>query len=99
MSTTRTIDNGSAKDERLETRCSVDQKALFLRAAALTGRTLTEFANNTLLEAATRIIREHEIISLNARDSQTFVATLLNPPAPSKRLRNAAQRYKNNTAK
>jgi len=80
------------KNERLETRCSADQKALIARAAALSGRTVTDFANSTLIEAATRIIREHEVISLNARDSKAFVAALLEPPSPGKRLRKAGER-------
>ena len=50
----------TTKEQRLETRCTADQKALIVRAAALSGRSVTDFANSTLVEAATRIIREHE---------------------------------------
>ena len=92
MSEMQIID--APKDQRLETRITVDQKALIARAAALSGRTVTDFANTTLVEAAKQIIREHEIISLNAKDSEAFVAALLEAPAPGPRLRKAAKRYK-----
>ena len=92
MSEMQIID--APKDQRLETRITVDQKALIARAAALSGRTVTDFANTTLVEAAKQIIREHEIISLNTKDSAAFVAALLEAPAPGPRLRKAAKRYK-----
>ena len=97
MSEMKTID--VPKDQRLETRITVDQKLLIARAAALSGRTVTDFANTTLVDAAKQIIREHEIISLNVKDSEAFVASLLEAPAPSARLRKAAKHYKERAAK
>jgi uncharacterized protein (DUF1778 family) len=89
----------TTKEQRLETRCTADQKALIARAAALSGRSVTDFANSTLVEVATRIIREHELISLNARDSRAFVAALGKPAAPGAKLRKAAARYAASRAK
>jgi uncharacterized protein (DUF1778 family) len=43
--------------------------------------------------------REHEPMTLNARDREMFVAALLNAPAPGARLRQAARRYKKQVGK
>ena len=79
---------------RLEARVSVDEKKLFQHAAALQGRSLTEFLVSCAHEAAKKIVREHEIMELSARDRKAFVSALLKPPAPGKRLKKAAKRYK-----
>ena len=42
---------------------------------------------------AKRIIQEHEILLLSARDREVFVNALLNPAAPNEKLRRAARRY------
>lgn len=80
--------------ERLEARISAEQKALFQRAAALSGRTLTDFVVGSAQEEAARVIERHQMLELNARDSAAFTDALLNPPPPSGRLRRAAERYK-----
>jgi uncharacterized protein (DUF1778 family) len=41
-----------------------------------------------------RKLREHEMLTLSGLDRQVFVDTLLLPVLPSKRLREAARRYK-----
>ena len=102
MSTPRTDnarDHGSAKRARFETRITADQKALFQRAAALTGRSVTEFVIGSAHEVASRTVREHEVMTLSTRDREVFVAALLDPPAPGTRLRRAARRYKGATAR
>ena len=85
------------KTERLEARVTVEQKTLLLRAAALTGRSLTDFVIASAQEIATRTVREHEAMRLSARDREAFVTALLNPPVPGPRLRKAAERYKQRT--
>jgi uncharacterized protein (DUF1778 family) len=82
------------KTERLEARVTAEQKALFVKAAALRGCSLTDFLVNGAQELAARTIREHEIMTLSARDSQAFVPALLEAPAPGAQLRKAARRYK-----
>jgi len=84
----------AAKTARLEARITADQKSLFQRAAALTGRSLTDFVIGSAQEVASRTLREHEAMTVSARDREAFVAALLNPPAPGKRLRKAARRYR-----
>ena len=83
-----------AKTARFEARITAQEKALFLRAAELTGRSLTDFILACAHETATRTVREHEAMVLSARDREIFVSALLNPPAPGARLRKAARRYK-----
>jgi uncharacterized protein (DUF1778 family) len=84
----------STKIERLEARVSKSQKELFQRAADLAGRSLTDFIIQATQDAAHQTIERHQLIRLSARDQQAFVKALLNPPAPGKRLRAAAERYK-----
>ena len=87
-------DAETAKTARFEARITAEQKALFLRAAALTGRSLTDFVVASAHETATRTVREHEAMILTDRDRKAFVGALLNAPAPAARLRKAARRYK-----
>jgi uncharacterized protein (DUF1778 family) len=84
----------SHKAARFEARLTPEQKSILLKAAALTGRSLTDFVVQSAQEAATRALREHEAITLSVRDREAFVAALLKAPAPGPSLRKAAQRYK-----
>ena len=92
-------DHDSAKKERLEARITSDQKSLFLRAATLTGRSLTDFVVASAQEKAMSTVREYETMTLSARDTTAFVSALLNPPTPRERLRKAARRYKQHVAR
>jgi uncharacterized protein (DUF1778 family) len=82
-----------ARDERLEARISRDQKALFQRAAALQGRTLTDFVIASVHDAAVRVVEEAQTIRLSAEDSRVFAEALLNPREPNARLKATARRY------
>ncbi len=93
-----TPDQRSAKTARFEARISVDQKELFKRAAALAGRSVTDFVIGSAHEVASRMVREHEVMTLSGRDREAFVTALLDPPAPGRRLRRAARRYKGTMA-
>ena len=79
--------------ERLEARITADQKALLQRAAALEGRSITDFVVSSAQAAAEETIRRHEVITLTARDSAAFVEAVMNPPTPNERLRDAARRH------
>lgn len=84
----------SPKRQRLEARISPEQKALFERAAALSGQTLTAFVVDRLQTAAEETIRTHEVIKLTPEASIQFVEALLDPPEPNERMRAAAERYR-----
>jgi uncharacterized protein (DUF1778 family) len=89
----------SPKTARLEARITEEQKELFLRAATLLGRSLSDFVVSCVYETATRTVRDHEVMTLSVRDREVFVSALLNPPAPGARLRKAARRYKEHAGK
>lgn len=84
----------NVKTARLEARVSDQQKILFQHAADLAGRSLTDFIISSVQEVAARTVREHEVLTLSGRDRQVFIDALLKPPAPSRRLRQAARRYR-----
>lgn len=83
-----------AKDERLEARITEAQKALFQRAAAIQGITLTDFVVTSLQERAAEVVKDHDVMVLSAEDREVFVEALLNPPKPNEALRKAAQKHR-----
>jgi uncharacterized protein (DUF1778 family) len=82
------------RSKRLEIRATPEQKKLFERAAQIRGTSVTDFAVNKLLEAATEIVRETESIRLHEEDRKVFFSALLNPPAPNRYAKAAVARYK-----
>lgn len=82
------------RNARLEARVPSEQKALFQRAAALAGRTLSEFVIDSTQEAAVKIIQEHELIRLSREEQIAFVTALLTPSEPGARLRQAVDSYR-----
>lgn len=82
------------RSERLEARVSKEQKDLFLRAAELQGRSLTDFVIASAQDAAIETVRTHDALRLSDRDRRAFVSALLAPPAPAKTLEQAAKRYR-----
>ncbi|HEX9787689.1 MAG TPA: DUF1778 domain-containing protein [Candidatus Binatia bacterium] len=91
---THESENRSSRNARLEARITAEQKDVLSKAAALLGRSLTDFVVTSAYETAARTIREHEAMVLSQRGRKVFVSALLNPPAPGARLRKAARRYK-----
>ena len=86
---------GAAKrrNERLEARVSAEQKELFVRAAELQGRTLTDFVIASVHAAAVQTLEDMRSIRLTAQESRAFAEAVLNPREPAPRLKAAAQRY------
>ena len=82
------------KAERLEARLSQKQKELIQHAADLADRSLTDFVLSASFEAASKIIRDHEVITLTTQESEIFVNALMNPPAPNAALQKAAKRHR-----
>jgi uncharacterized protein (DUF1778 family) len=86
--------SGRTRAERLEARVTSEQKNLIERAAALQGRTVTDFVLASVQDAARRAIEEHNQISLSVRDSEAFVDALLSPKPVNDRLRDTVRRYR-----
>ena len=92
MATTRSA-TSAVQRARLEARVSAEQKALFERAAALQGVSLTDFLVQSAQAAAEATIRSRETLALTARDTAVLVEALLNPPPPNEALRRALARH------
>lgn len=88
---------GRARAQRLETRVTAEQKNLIERAAALQGRTITDFVLTSVQDAAQRTIERHQQIELSLRDSEAFAKALLNPRPVNARLRETVRRYRATT--
>ncbi len=82
---------------RLEARITTEQKRLVEHAAALEGRTVTDFVIASVQDAAQRAIEAHERLDLSLRDRQAFVEALLNPPPVNERLRETIRLYREET--
>lgn len=85
------------RGERLETRVTADQKRLIEHAAALQGRSVTDFVLTSLQDAARRAIEEHQHLELSMRDSEAFVLALVEPQPVSERLQETVRRYRERT--
>ena len=85
------------RTERLEMRISREQKDLFVRAAELQHRSLTDFVIASAREAAIETVRTHDALRVSERDRRTFFSALLAPAAPAKTLKQAAKRYREGT--
>lgn len=88
---------GRARAERLEARVTADQKRLIEHAAALEGRTVTDFVLASVQEAARRTIEEHRQLELSVRDSEAFVRALVEPRPVNDRLRDTVRRFREKT--
>jgi len=86
--------SGRVRGERLETRVTAEQKDLIEHAAALQGRTVTDFVLTSVQDAARRAIEEHKVLALSLRDSHAFVQALIEPAPVNERLRDTIRRYR-----
>jgi uncharacterized protein (DUF1778 family) len=73
-------------DDRITARIPHANRLIIERAAAVYGATLNQFIVQTALDRAGEILDREEVLRLSARDSQTFLAALENPPEPSVKL-------------
>src|SRR5215813_8898808 len=94
MSGTNVRRGSSRRKDRLNFRIDPEIKARVVRAAAITGQEVTDFAVSTLNDKATEILERHDILTLNSEDYQFFLNALADNRKPSKRSRNAARRYR-----
>jgi uncharacterized protein (DUF1778 family) len=84
----------TSKSARLETRVSQEQKDLIERAAAFSGRTVSEFVLAHVEVAAKKVIDEHEKMHLDQVQSRILVDSLLAPKKPNKKLKLAMEDYR-----
>jgi uncharacterized protein (DUF1778 family) len=84
-----------AKMYRFDARLNHDQKVLIQRAADLEGRSMTDFVLHSAEAAAERTLQDRAMLILTAKETETFVNAILNPPEPGPVQRAAARHYKN----
>lgn len=77
---------------RLEARISTDLHTLLKRAAALQGRTMTDFVITAVQDAAQQAIEQAEVMRLSLADQEYFAQALLSPPEPAPALKRAFDR-------
>lgn len=94
MPTTQMEDDAAIKRRRFNARLTDEQKALFERAAALYGQSVSQFVLSSAQKVAEQAIREHEVIALSARDSAVVMEALLHPAEPNDALRRAFARHR-----
>lgn len=82
------------KDERVNFRVSSAMKSVLVRAAEVSGRTLTDFIAFSAFSAAQKTIEEAGQLRLAEEDRVVFLDALSNPPAPNDALKAAAARYR-----
>ena len=82
------------RTERLDARVTREEKRVIETAARLRGISVTDLMRTTITDAATRIIRENELLILSERERQAFVQALMNPPRPNEAAVAAVQRYR-----
>lgn len=74
--------NPAVKSERLNARLTPQAKELVQEAAALSGRSLTDFVAEAAREKALATIRDHRVWTLNAEQSLAFAQAILHPDPP-----------------
>jgi uncharacterized protein (DUF1778 family) len=90
---TELASRASKARDRAQYRPTAEQKELLVRAAGLTGQTLSDFMRTAVEDRARRVIADHERIVLTARARDTFLAALEQPPKPNDRLVALMERY------
>jgi uncharacterized protein (DUF1778 family) len=74
---------------RIEARIAPDVLAAVKRAAEIQGRSVSDFVVSAAREAANRTIAETDIIRLSVEGQRAFAEAIINPPAPTAKLREA----------
>ncbi|MES9855775.1 MAG: DUF1778 domain-containing protein [Sedimenticola sp.] len=81
------------KDERINLRLKHNAKLILERAASFEGQTISKFVLNSALSRAEKTIHEHEVMSLNARDSEAFFNALATPEKFNSKLTAAMEEH------
>jgi len=67
------------KSERINLRLKSSAKSLIERAACFEGKTVSHFILTSALEQAEKTVQEHEVMTLNAKNSRIFFEALAAP--------------------
>lgn len=81
------------KTRRAQYRPSDVQRELLVRAASLTGQSLSDFMRTAIEERAQRVIADHERIILSNDARNVFLTALIAPPPANDRLIQLMEKY------
>jgi uncharacterized protein (DUF1778 family) len=85
------------KHDRMHLRLDDRTKRTLERAAAYAETSVSKFVLTNAVDAAARVIKERERVTLSPIDWEAFYDALVDPPEPNDRLRAAARRYRERT--
>ncbi|MDC2825917.1 DUF1778 domain-containing protein [Rodentibacter pneumotropicus] len=74
---------------RFEARVSPEIHLLLKRAAALEGRSLSDFVISSALSVAKKTVEQNDILHLTVNDQMLFANSLIDPPSPSAAMQKA----------
>ena len=94
MSATTAAASTATNVARLEARLPTSVYVLLKQAAAIKGRSITDFVVSAAHDAAQRVIEDDNLMRLSADDQARFAQALINPPEPNDALRQAMQAHK-----
>lgn len=78
---------------RLEAKVNLDIYELLKQAAAITGRTLTDFIVSVAYEEAKKTISEHQVLRLTVNDQALLIESLNKTFEPNQSMKNALDVY------
>lgn len=81
------------KRDRINLRLNHSAKKALERAASFEGKTVSNFILASALAHAEKTIHEHEVMSLNSRDSEAFFNALAKPVRFNKKLAAAFEEH------
>ncbi len=79
---------------RMEFRLSLEAKQQIERAAAALGRSISDFAKETLTQKAQAVLESYQTVQLSDRDRDIFLQLLDARPTPNAALKAAARRQR-----
>ena len=82
------------KRDRMHLRLDARSKRKLERAASYANKSVSEFVLANAVEAAEKVIGEHEKMVLSDRDRDVFFEAILDPPEPNEALRDAMNWYR-----
>lgn len=81
------------KQERINLRLRRHAKQMLERAASFEGKSVSNFILSSALAHAEKTIQDHEVMTLNARDSEAFFNALAKPVQFNKSLTDALEEH------
>ena len=87
-------DNSGPLDARIEARCSAWAKETIQRAAAESGRSVSDFVVSAALNSARELLLDQRVLRLNEQETRLLLDVLERPAQEMPGLRAAVQRHR-----